>query len=115
MSYEIEKELEEVILAESKELRSILAGSEEHSRQIEDLTKLYKAYVDIKKIKQDKNQLKKQDIDMWLKYGVQLLVPTATGIFYLMVFKKGLVFEERGTIRSTVFRGFVNRVNPPKL
>lgn len=125
MKDETMKLLSEEIEGEIGNLANLEPGSDEHSKAVESLSKLYKL-----KIEESKNQseleekqkeellkqvqLKEQRIDRWVKVGVvvgELFIPL---IVYDVWMKRGLKFEETGTFCSQTFRNFFSRLKPTK-
>lgn len=117
--------LSEEIESEIGNLSDLEPGSDEHSKAVESLSKLYKL-----KIEESKNQseleekqkeellkqvqLKEQRIDRWVKVGVvvgELFIPL---IVYDVWMKRGFKFEETGTYCSQTFRNFFSRLRPTK-
>lgn len=129
MEQNVEYLLEEEITNQFKALDSLDYGSEEHSRAVEDLTKLYKLKLDESKanrefedrlsnqIKEDefkKTQLETQKFDIFIRAGLVILEVGGTLLFYNRWMKKGLKFEETGTFTSNTFRGLTKFFKPTK-
>lgn len=136
MSETIKKLLNEEIAAEIQAISSLDSGSEEKSKAIEDLAKLYRLRIEETKSELDaedkrsrrtleseasvreneikKSQLDEQVKDRYFKLGIaaaELLIPL---MFYGIWMRKGFKFEETGTYTSTTFRGLFNRFRPTK-
>lgn len=136
MEDEISSLLNEAINTQISDLAGLETGSEEKSKAIDDLAKLYKLRIDETKMELEdserearrlvedsqhdddvslqRKQLKEQVCDRWTKLGIaaaELVLPL---IFYGVWMKKGLKFEETGAFTSTTFRGLINRFRPTK-
>lgn len=121
MSENIKELLNEEIAAEIQAISSLDSGSEEKSKAIEDLAKLYRLRIEETKSELDaedeqykRSQLDEQVKDRYFKLGIaaaELLIPI---MFYGIWMRKGFKFEETGTYTSTTFRGLFNRFRPTK-
>lgn len=121
MSENIKELLNEEIAAEIQAISSLNSGSEEKSKAIEDLAKLYRLRIEETKSELDaedeqykRSQLDEQVKDRYFKLGIaaaELLIPL---MFYGIWMRKGFKFEETGTYTSTTFRGLFNRFRPTK-
>ena len=119
--------LEEQIKAELETLAGFEPGSEEHSKAVDDLVKLYKlkleetkSEVDVEKERDDaiirgkeldirEAELKEAKFSKWFKYGIDLMGIGAPLVFYAAWMKRGFKFEENGTICSSTFKGLINK------
>lgn len=129
MSEEIKTMLEDEIKNEIEGLASLLTGSEEHTKAVENVVKLYKL-----KIEEDKNfieyidktqsresdkgfkvaQIEENVKDRYVRIGIaaaELVLPL---MFYAVWMKRGFKFEEKGVYTSTTFRGLFSRFKPTK-
>jgi hypothetical protein len=140
MGENIKELLNEEIAAEIQAISSLDSGSEEKSKAIEDLAKLYRLRIEETKSELDaedkrsrrtleseasvrENEIKKSQLDEQIKADVkdryfklgiaaaELLIPL---MFYGIWMRKGFKFEETGTYTSTTFRGLFNRFRPTK-
>lgn len=136
MGENIKELLNEEIAAEIQAISSLDSGSEEKSKAIEDLAKLYRLRIEETKSELDaedkrsrrtleseasvreneikKSQLDEQVKDRYFRLGIaaaELLIPL---MFYGIWMRKGFKFEETGTYTSTTFRGLFNRFRPTK-
>jgi hypothetical protein len=117
--------LSEAIASEFDNLSSLDPGSEEHSKAVESLSKLYKLKIEetknesdlIEKQKEEQfkqEQMREQKIDRWVKVGVavgELAIPL---MFYGAWMRRGFKFEETGSYCSQTFRNFFSRLKPTK-
>lgn len=138
---DIKQMLDEQIKTEIEGLASLQTGSEEKSKATHVVTELYKLRLDEMKIKAereehlDRNELerdkhflesqsrddervlkevqyKSQNLDRWINVGLitgQLLI---TIIAYDIWNRRGLKFEEEGTIRSPHTRNLLSKMIP---
>ena len=125
MNEEIKNLLDEEIKAEIAEISYLESGSEQKSKAIEDLTKLYRLKIDESKnddalmIQKQEQKLKEdqkaeQVKDRYFRVGIaaaELVLPL---IFYGVWMSKGFKFEETGTYTSGTFRNLFNRFKPTK-
>lgn len=125
MNEEIKKLLDEEIKAEIAEISYLESGSEQKSKAIEDLTKLYRLKIDESKnddalmIQKQEQKLREdqkaeQVKDRYFRVGIaaaELVLPL---IFYGVWMSKGFKFEETGTYTSGTFRNLFNRFKPTK-
>ncbi len=139
MKESVKELLDEVIEEEIQTISSLQSGTEEKSKAIEDLTKLYRLRIEETKNEANvcENELKQSQLDEQIKADVQeekfkqaqldesvkdryfkvgiaaaeLIIPL---IFYGIWMRKGFKFEENGTYTSTTFRGLFNRFKPTK-
>ncbi len=138
---EIKKKLEDEIKSEISDLSKLKAGSEEKSKAITDLTKLNQSRIDIMKaettllehqdrheLERDKHYLEEQtrdeerrlkeaehksrNIGQWIMFGGQIGTTLLTMLAYNYWFKKGLKFEETGTITSPHNRNLISSMLP---
>lgn len=121
--------LEEEIKAEIKRLGSLESGSQEHTKAVDSLTKLYKL-----KLEEDKNTYERLDKienreidqesktaqmaesvkDRYFRFGMaaaELVLPL---MFYDVWMRRGFKFEQDGTFTSQTFRGLFSRFRPTK-
>ena len=124
--------LEGEIKSQIQNISSMPNGTEEKTRAIDNLVKLYKLKLDETKIEMEhdekefeatdrslehdlkKNQFDEQIKERYFKLGIaaaELLIPL---IFYGIWMRKGFKFEENGTYTSTTFRNLFNRFKPTK-
>lgn len=133
---ELRRMLEEEISDEIENLGNLEQGSEEHSEAVESIAKLYKLKLEedrnekeTEKVKNDFEELKKQNeatkaleeekikeakIDRYCRIGVTLVSVTLPLMVYGHWYKRGLKFEETGTLTSTTLRGVISKFNPFK-
>lgn len=125
MVYETKELLNEVIISDIQKLSQLDSGSDEKSKAIEDLTKLYRLKIEETKTENEaletraksrmnKEQVSEQVKDRYFKAGIavgELILPL---IFYAVWMARGFKFEETGTFTSKVFMGLFNRFRPTK-
>lgn len=125
MKDKIQGLLDEVIVEEIRNLSDLEAGSKEKSAAVEDLTNLYKLKIEEAKIEQAKiekseekdmkqAQLKSQALDRWINIGVQVGLAIGGWVAYDIWNRRGLRFEETGTITSPMTRNLISRMLPKK-
>lgn len=121
--------LEEEIKNGIEHLGSLSFGSEEHSRAVETLGKLYKLKLD-----EDKNanehmekmedqetdhdfkraQLDEAVKDRYFRLGMAVAELVLPLMFYGIWMRRGFKFEEDGTFTSQTFRNLFSRFKPTK-
>ena len=131
---EIRELLDEVIKDDIEKISSLEAGSKEKSNAIDDVTKLYKLRLDEMKVENEaesvKNQFvteqdkltdefefkaiqfKEQNKDRWISFGLQLGLTIGGWIVYDIWHRRGLRFEEEGTITSPWTRNLMSKMLP---
>lgn len=129
MNDEIMELLGEEIKSEIEDLSSLEQGSEEHTKAVESLAKLYKLRIEETKNAKEA-ELKEQQIEddaeirgselveevknRYLRLGMEAAGIILPLLFYGSWMKKGFRFEETGTFTSTTFRGLFNRFRPTR-
>lgn len=122
MGEEIKTLLEEEIRTEIENLSSMSAGSEEHTKAVDNLAKLYRLKLDedktsmeyLEKSESKMTQIEENVKDRYVRIGIaaaELVLPL---MFYAVWMRRGFKFEENGTYTSTTFRGLFNRFKPTK-
>lgn len=122
MGEEIKTLLEEEIRTEIENLSSLSAGSEEHTKAVDNLAKLYRLKLDedktsmeyLEKSESKTTQIEENVKDRYVRIGIaaaELVLPL---MFYAVWMRRGFKFEENGTYTSTTFRGLFNRFKPTK-
>lgn len=110
--------LKEEFEREIEKVSSLKEGSEEHSRAVQDLDKLYRLSMEDRKIEQEielkKEELKSQKVDRYIKYGMGASGFVLTNLFYDIWHRRGLKFEETGAIASGVVKDFMKNIKPFK-
>lgn len=138
---EIKNLLDEQIKTEISGLSSLKTGSDEKSKAVADLTKLYQARIDEKKAEtallehQDRHELerdkyflesqtqdeemrfkraqyKAQNLDRWVNVGIQVGLTVLSIVSYDIWLRKGLKFEETGTVTSPQTRNLISKMLP---
>lgn len=138
---DITQKLDELIVAEINGVSSLQTGSEEKSKATHVLSELYKLRIDEKKldaaskeqadrselerdkhflesqVKDDERVLKEaqhdaQKLDRWLNFGLAVGQAVIMVIAYDVWNRRGLRFEEEGTIRSPHTRGLLSNMIP---
>lgn len=129
MGEEIKTMLEEEIRNEIDGLASLSTGSEEHTKAVDNLAKLYKLKIEEDKTSMEyleKAQTRESDNgfkcdqmeeaikDRYIRIGIaaaELVLPL---MFYAVWMRRGFKFEQNGTYTSTTFRGLFSRFKPTK-
>lgn len=125
MEDKIRESLDEVIGKEIENLSTFETGSKEKSTAIADLTQLYRLRIEEAKIEQAKNekydeldikhaQLNAQSLDRLINVGLQIGLTIGGWIAYDIWNRRGLKFEETGTITSPWTRNLLSRMLPKK-
>ena len=121
----IQLSLDEVIGKEIDRLKYLDNQTEEKSKTIGNLTGLYKIRIEEAKIEQARRervselelrraQLKSQSWDRFINVGVQVGLAIGGWIAYDIWNRRGLKFEETGTITSPWTRNLLSRMLPKK-
>lgn len=139
----IQKALQEEINDEIQKLSSLEPGSSEHAKATDDVVKLYRLRIEEvraeaeQKDKRDRYKLEKsqmeqdilarsaekadkealrkdQNLDRWIGLGVQVGLAVGGWLVYDIWNRRGLKFEETGTITSPWTRNLVSRMLPKK-
>ena len=115
---EIKVMLDEEIKAEIEKLNTLDAGSDEKSKAVEDLTKLYKLKIEEQKAAMEQaEQLarrKEVNADRIINIGLQVGLAVGGWIVYDVWHRRGLKFEEEGTITSPWTRNLMSKMFPKK-
>lgn len=125
METKIQRLLDDVIVKEIENLPTLSAGSKEKSEAVEELTQLYKLKLETAKIEQEKEslefekqtrkeQFESQAKDRWVNFGLQVGITVGGWIAYDIWHRRGLRFEETGTITSPYTRNLISRMFPKK-
>lgn len=132
MEDKIRKSLEDTIEKEIQNLSGLQTGSKEKSAAVEDLTKLYNLKIEETKVEQanveanekrvmnDRDWLAKQEQldsqikDRWINVAVQVGLALSSLIAYNCWFKRGLRFEETGTVTSPMTKNLISKMLPKK-
>lgn len=129
MCDEIKVMLAEEIKSEIGNLSTLKIGTDEHTRAIDNLTKLYKLKIEETKNEKElletvnareiEQQLKREQLsdqvkERYFRMGIDVAGLILPLMFYASWMKKGFKFEETGTFTSTTFRGLFNRFRPSK-
>lgn len=129
MDEQIKELLGGEIKDEIENLSTLEPGSEEHSKAVENLAKLYRLKIDEAKNEYDyavkyesqeseerhrQDQKEEQAKDRYVKIGIEtagLILPL---MFYASWMRKGFRFEETGAFTSGTFRNLFNHFRPTK-
>ena len=119
------KLLDEEIEAEIQDLAELEAGSEEKAKAIDGVTKLYKLKLDEidaetrrneseheKKLKEV--QRKDANKSQWISIAVQVGLAVAGWVCYDIWHRRGLKFEETGTVTSPWTRNLMSNMKPKR-
>lgn len=125
MESKAQKLLDEAIVKELKNLEQYDYSSDEKSKAIDDLTQLYKLRIEEEKIETAqmdgdrekearRQQMKSQSIDRWANIALQVGLAVGSWIAYDIWYRRGLRFEETGTITAPMTRNLCSRLLPKK-
>ena len=140
MNTEIKEMLEEEIMQEIEDLATLKIGTDEKSKAVDDLTKLYKLHIEKERMKLDfeeksqrqimdnkntienrncednfrKEQFDEQRKERYVRIGIAVGEIVLPLMFYAVWMRKGFEFEKEGTYTSTTFKGLFNRFRPTK-
>lgn len=128
--------LESEIESMFDDLSNLDAGSKEKSSAINDVVNLYKLKIEENKsnwefdekyeqrIMDDEHhqhdnelkekQLRTQNMDRWINIGLQVGLTLVSIIAYDRWYRRGLKFEETGTISSPMTRNLLSKMLPKK-
>ena len=135
--------LEDAIAAGFADLSNFDEESKNKSMAVENLVKLYRLKIDEdrnnwdfdekynRRIMEDEQrkeefeihkkeskikeiQMKEQKIDRWINVGIQVGLTLAGLIAYDCWYRRGLIFEETGTITSPMTRNLMSKMLPKK-
>ena len=120
---QIKRQLDEEIEREIQDLSDLDAGSEEKSKAIDGVTKLYKLKLDEieaeTKRQESENQkeleeAKRKDANkgQWISIAVQVGLAVAGWVCYDIWHRRGLKFEETGTVTSPWTRNLMSNMKP---
>ena len=126
---DMEELLEEGMNHTFEGLGNMTPGTEEYSKTVEDLSKLYKLKLEERKIEVDRalktdqcdaadrveaEKLKSDKFGKWLKLGTDMAGIVLPLLFYGKWMGRGLEFEKNGTFTSKTFMGLINKFRPTK-
>lgn len=123
MNKTIEIMIDDVIREEIGNLSSLEAGSKEKSAAVEDLKKLCELQIEAKKVDDaayekveeldlKQKQLDQNKLDRWINIGLQIGLTAASLIAYDIWYRRGLHFEETGTVRVPMTRNLLSKMLP---
>ena len=111
---EIKELLNEEIKTSIENLSKFEDGSEERAKAVEDVIKLYKLSTEEAKIEAEIEETRKSRIDSklmtWVNVGVSLFTFITGTCVTAGLYKKGLKFEETGTIASQHTRQILPKI-----
>lgn len=117
----INKLLETELERQFDELQTLDAGSEEQSRAVENVVKLYKAKIDEQKAVWDSEDSydrrvaeSKQTKERWIKLGIDAAGIISPMIFYTLWMKIALGFETNGYPSSMTTKELFHLIRPTK-
>ena len=129
MEDRIQEELNDVIEREIRNVSTLGTGTKEKSDAVRDLSELYRlrneeAKVEVDRIDRKKQreaeiryrceQSRSQAIDRWVNVGLQLALAVGGLMAYDVWYRRGLKFEETGTITSPMTKNLISRMIPRK-
>lgn len=110
--------LNEEIAKDIQKLSDMDNGSDKKSKAVEELTQLYKLRIEEAKIEKEQETrettLKSQAFDRWISIGVQVGLAIGGWVAYDVWYRRGLRFEETGSITSPMTRNLLSRLIPKK-
>lgn len=111
--------IERTLVEKIEELDKLEFGSEEHSKAVDDICKLYRVRID--KEKNDKESVKfreqmdEQRKDRYFRLA-GIVIPIGLSLSgYALLMRQGLKFEETGTISSSWVRNLIHSFKPVKI
>lgn len=125
MQNEIKTMIDDVIVTEIANLSAMDSGSEEKKAAIDNLKKLCELRVEEVKLDQAERekreefrtkwaQIDAQTKDRFINIGLQISLTVASLIAYDIWYRRGLKFEETGTITAPMTRNLLGRLLPGK-
>lgn len=113
-----EKNINEMLCEEIKQeikyLETLEPGTDEHSKAVESLAKLYQLKLDEDTNSEEKIKSEKDVLNQFIKYGIDIAGIVLPLAFYGTWMKKGFKFEQTGTFTSTTFRGLFQKFKTTK-
>lgn len=104
-------------IANSLDDLTVMSGDEK-TQEVKNLTELYNLKIEESKIEQAEaerlTQARAQKIDRWVNVVIQVGVTLLGVISYDRWYRRGLKFEETGTIGSPMTRNLLSRMIPKK-
>lgn len=111
---EIKEMLNEEIKKSIQNLSEFEDGSEEKAKAVDDLVKLHKLTTEEAKIEAEIEETRKSRIDSklttWVNVGVSLFTFITGTCVTVGMYKKGLKFEETGTVTSSHTRQILPKI-----
>lgn len=99
---------------EIKQLKNLDPGSEEYSKVVEGLAKLYELKLAEDDKSNEKERTDKESKSKFIQYGIDIAGIVLPLAFYGVWMKKGLKFEQTGTFTSSTFRGLLQKFKTTK-
>ena len=118
MDEQLLESLADELQIEFNALKDLKAGSEEYSRHVANIEKLWKlGQAEVKAVQESEElyyrrekDAKDKKIDRWLNIGIKLAeIGIPTGV-YVALWKKGLKFEETGTYTSSMMKNLIQKL-----
>lgn len=110
--------LDEKIEENLKLLSKCRVGSQEANAVLDELSKLEGFRIEELKLENDKedkeNHRKDQLFDRWITFGLQVGATVLPLLAYDIWYRRGLRFEETGTIGSPMVRNLMSKLIPNK-
>lgn len=111
---EIKEMLNEEIKNSIANLSEFEDGSEEKGKAVDDIVKLHKLTTEESKVEAEIEEARKSRKDsklgMWANIGVSLFTFIAGTCTTIVMYKKGLKFEETGTVTSAHTRQILPKI-----
>lgn len=113
--------IEEKIVILAEEMEQLEPGSEKHTKAVESLKRLSDILDNESKNEMSylENQLREkeighQNVHQYVRSGVEFIGITLPLAFYGIWMKKGLKFEETGTLTSFTLKGLISNFKPKR-
>lgn len=115
--------IDDVIKEEIGNLSTLDTGSKEKTAAINDLKTLCEIQIEVEKVDNaayEKNeeldlkmrQLDQSKLDRWVNVGLQIGLTAASLLAYDIWYRRGLRFEETGSVTTPMTRNLINRMLP---
>lgn len=114
----IKKSLDEVIAKDIQDMTILDSGSDERSTALKELTELYKLRIEENRVEMERKEKESQEkshmFDRWVNVGLQVGLTALSLIAYNVWYRRGLKFEETGTVTSSMTRNLMSKMLPNK-
>lgn len=114
----IRKSLDEAIAKDIQDITVLNTGSEERTATVKELTELYKLRIEEDRVEMERKEKEAQEeshaLDRWINVGLQVGLTALSLLAYNAWYRRGLKFEETGTVTSSMTRNLMSRMLPNK-